>query len=234
MDCPVLLVIVLCLVTSVANVYGLTSLVCDRSVFCVRCCLCLWIVQSCLWPLCILYPVLPMFMDWPVLFVTALTRHRTITNKTGQFIDIGNTGYKIQNGHKPDWTINSHWQYWDCPVLFVTTLYLVPSFANVYGLTSFVCDRSVSCVQCCLCLWIVQSCLTLGTRHRTITNKTGQFIDTGNTGYKIQNDHKPDWTIHGHRQHWIQDTERSEKKTKHTKQKSKNMSNTDPTCARED
>jgi hypothetical protein len=35
-----------------------------------------------------------------------------------------------------------------------------------------------------------------------------------------QNDHKPDWTIHRHRQHWIQDTERSEKKTKHTKQKS--------------
>ena len=49
---------------------------------------------------------------------------------------------------------------------------------------------------------------TLGTRYRTITNKTGQSIDIGNTGHKIQNDHKQDWTIHRHRQHWTQDTER--------------------------
>ena len=109
MNCPVLLLIVLCFVPSVVNVYGLSSLVCDRSVSCAQFCQCLWIVQSCLCSLCILCPVSPVSMD--------------------------------------------------CPVLFLTTLYLVPSFANVYGLTSLVCDRSVSCVQCCLCLWMVQSCL---------------------------------------------------------------------------
>jgi hypothetical protein len=114
MDCPVLFVIVLYLVPSVPNVYELSSLVCDRSVSCVQCCLCLWIVQSCLWSYCIVWsycilcPVFPMSMD--------------------------------------------------CPVLFVIVLYLVPSVPNVYGLSSLVCDRSVSCAQCCQCLWIVQSC----------------------------------------------------------------------------
>jgi len=49
---------------------------------------------------------------------------------------------------------------------------------------------------------------TLGTKYRTITNKTGQSIDIGNTGYKIQNDQKQDWTIHRHWQYWAQDTER--------------------------
>jgi hypothetical protein len=48
------------------------------------------------------------------------------------------------------------------------------------------------------------------TQYRTITNKTGQFIDIGNTEYKTQNDHKQDWTIHRHWQHWAQDTERSQ------------------------
>jgi hypothetical protein len=47
----------------------------------------------------------------------------------------------------------------NCPVLFVIALYLVPSVVNVYELSSLACDRSVSCAQCCLCLWIVQSCL---------------------------------------------------------------------------
>jgi hypothetical protein len=107
--CFVFFLIVLCLVSSVAYVYGLSSLVCDRSVSCVQCCLCLWIVQSCLWSLCVLCPVLPMSMD--------------------------------------------------CPVLFVIVLYLVSSVANVYGLSSLVCNRSVSCAQYCQCLWIVQSCL---------------------------------------------------------------------------
>jgi hypothetical protein len=45
----------------------------------------------------------------------------------------------------------------DCPVLFVIVLYLVPSVANVYELSSLVFDHSVSCAQCCLYLWIVQS-----------------------------------------------------------------------------
>jgi hypothetical protein len=36
---------------------------------------------------------------------------------------------------------------------------------------------------------------TLGTRHRTITNKTGQSIDTGNTGHKTQSDHKTGQSI---------------------------------------
>jgi hypothetical protein len=108
MDCPVLFVIVLYLVSSVTNVYGLSSLVCDRTVSCAQYCQCLWIVQSSLWSPCILCPVLPMSMN--------------------------------------------------CPVLFVIALYLVPSVANVYGLSSLVCNRSVSCAQCCQCLWIVQSC----------------------------------------------------------------------------
>ena len=81
----------------------------DRSVSCIQCCLCLWIVQSCLWSFCVLCPVLPVSMD--------------------------------------------------CPVLFVIVLCLVPSVANVYGFSSLVCNRSVSCAQCCQCLWIVQSCL---------------------------------------------------------------------------
>ena len=87
--------------------YCAFCLVCNRSVSCVQCCLCLWIVQSCLWSFCILCPVFPMSMD--------------------------------------------------CPVLFVIVLYLVPSVANVYELSSLVFDHSVSCAQCCLYLWIVQS-----------------------------------------------------------------------------
>jgi hypothetical protein len=108
MDCPVLFVIALYLVPSIANVYGLSSLVCDRTVSCIQCYQCLWIVQSCLWSYCVLCPVLPMSMD--------------------------------------------------CPVLFVIVLYFVPSVAYFYELCSLVCDRSVSCAQCCQCLWIVQSC----------------------------------------------------------------------------
>ena len=50
----------------------------------------------------------------------------------------------------------------------------------------------------------------LDTRYRAITNKTGQSIDIGNTGHKIQSNHKQDWTIHRHWEHWAQDTERSE------------------------
>jgi hypothetical protein len=67
----------------------------------------------------------------------------------------------------------------DYPVLFVIALYLVPSVANFYELSSLVCDRAI-----------------LGTRYRAVTNKTEQFIDIGNTGHKIQSDHKQDWTIH--------------------------------------
>jgi hypothetical protein len=136
MDCPVLFVTALYLVSSVAYVYGLSNLVCYRSVSCVQCCLCLWIVQSCLWSF------------WG-------TRYRVVTNKIGQSIDTGNTGNKIQSGHKQDWSIHRHWQQsfcvlypvlqmsMDCPVLFVIVLCLVPSLANVYGLSSLVCDRSV-------------------------------------------------------------------------------------------
>ena len=40
--------------------------------------------------------------------------------------------------------------------------------------------------------------------------ETGQSIDIGNTEHKIQNDHEQDWTIHRHRQHWAQDTDRSQ------------------------
>ena len=109
MDCPVLFVIALYLVPSIANVYGLSSLVCDRTVSCAQYCQCLWIVQSSLWSPCILCPVLPISMN--------------------------------------------------CAVLFVIALYRVPSVANVYGLSSLVFDRSVSCIQCFQCLWIVQSCL---------------------------------------------------------------------------
>jgi hypothetical protein len=43
-----------------------------------------------------------------------------------------------------------------------------------------------------------------------ITNKTGQFIDIGNIGYKTQNDHKQDWKLHRHWEHWTQGTERSQ------------------------
>ena len=32
--------------------------------------------------------------------------------ETRQSIDIGNTGHKIQTGHKQDWTIHRHWQHW--------------------------------------------------------------------------------------------------------------------------
>ena len=120
--CFVFFLIVLCLVCSVAYVYGLSSLVCDRSVSCAQCCLCLWIVQSCLWPLIILYRVFPMSMD--------------------------------------------------CPVLFVIVLYLVPSVPNVYGLSSLVCNRSVSnsisssCICCvghyCRILYDINSSLDNG------------------------------------------------------------------------
>jgi hypothetical protein len=141
----VLFIIALYLVPSVANVYGLSSLFCDRSVSCAQCCQCLWIVQSCLWPLCILCPVLPMSMNWLV--------------------------------------------------LFVTSLHLVPSVANVYELSSLVCDRSVSCIQCCLCLWIVQSCLwsfcvlcpvLQDTRYRMKINirETLSTLRTQDTGWR--------------------------------------------------
>jgi hypothetical protein len=136
MDWPVLFVTALYFVSGVACVYGLSSLVCDRSVSCTQFCQCLWIDQSCT-------------------LATLSTIYRAITNKTGQSIDIGNSGHKIQSDHKLDWTIHRHWQHF----LFVIALYLVPSVANFYGLSSLVCDRSVSCTQCCQCLWIVQSCL---------------------------------------------------------------------------
>ena len=107
--CFVLFLIVLCLVSSVGCVYGLSSLVCDRSVSYTQYCQCLRIDQSCLWSFCALCPVFPMSMEFPVLFVIVMC--------------------------------------------------LVPNVANVYELSSVVCDRSVTCVQCSQCLWIVQSCL---------------------------------------------------------------------------
>jgi len=129
LDCSVLFVVVFCLVPSVAYISGLTSLVCDRSLSCAQCCLCLWIVQSCLWSFCVLCPVLPISLDFPVLFVIVLCL-----------------------GHVVSMSL-------DCPVLFVIVLCLVPSVNNVSGLTSLACDRSVSCSWCCQCLCIVQSCL---------------------------------------------------------------------------
>jgi hypothetical protein len=123
----VLFVIALYLVPSVVNVYGLSSLVRDRSVSCAQCCKCLWIVQSCLWSLCILCPVLSMSMNCPVLLVTLCLLCPVLPVSM------------------------------NCPVLFVIVLCLVSSVANVYELSSLVCDRSVSCAQCCQCLWIVQS-----------------------------------------------------------------------------
>jgi hypothetical protein len=83
MNCPVLFVIVLCLVSSVAFVYELSSLVCDRSVPCTQCCQCLWIDQSCLWPLCIVCPVLSVSMDCPVLFVIVLCLVTSVVNVYG-------------------------------------------------------------------------------------------------------------------------------------------------------
>jgi len=53
--------------------------------------------------------------------------------------------------------------------------------------------------------------------------KKRQSRDTGNIGYKTQNEDK------GHWQHWVQDTERRKIIRKHTTQKTKKMSNTDPT-----
>ena len=141
--------IVLCLVSSVAYVYGLSSLVCDRSVSCIQCCLCLWIVQSCLWSFCSLYPVLSMSMDWPVLFVTGLYLVSSVACVYGLSSLVCDRSVSC----------TQCCQCLNCPVLFVIVLCLVPSVVNVYGLTSLVCDRSVFCVRCCLCLWIVQSCL---------------------------------------------------------------------------
>ena len=170
MDCPVLFLIALYLVPSVANVYELSSLVCDRSVSRAQCCQCLWIVQSCLWPLCILYPVLPVSMNCPVLFVIVLCLVPSVANVyelCSLFCD--RSVYCVQCCQCL-WIVQS-WLWpvcilcpvlpmsMNCPVLFVTALYLVPSVANVYELTSLVCDQSASCAQCCQCLWIVQSCL---------------------------------------------------------------------------
>jgi len=123
-------------------------------------------------------------LDNPETLVTRGTRHRTITNKTGQSRDIGNTGHKTQNDHKQDWTIQRHRQHWaqDTERSRTERLDNPETFA------------------------------TLGTRHRTITNKTGQSIDIGNTGHKIQNDHKQDWKIQRHRQHWTQDTTQNDHK----------------------
>ena len=200
MDCPVLFVIVLCLVPSLANVYGLSSLVCNRSVSCAQCCQCLWIVQSSLWSLCILCPVLPMSMDCPVLFVIALYLVPSVANVYGLSSLVCNRSVSCAQYCQCLWIVHGLWSFcilypvlpmsmncsvsaslvcdrsvsclWslcilcpvlpmfmDCPVLFVIVLYLVSSVANVYGLFSLVCDRPVSCAQCCLCLWIVQSCL---------------------------------------------------------------------------
>jgi hypothetical protein len=128
-------VIALYRVPSVVNVYGLSNLVCNRSVYCAQCCQCLWIVLSCLWSFCILCPV--QIHDGEIeLFKEDFedTKEVIIIRKSKK--DKHNT-----------------------MVLFVIALYLVSSVANVYGLSSLVCDRSVSCTQCCQCLWIVQSCL---------------------------------------------------------------------------
>jgi hypothetical protein len=177
MDYPVFFVIALYLVPSVANVYGLSSLV---------------------------------------------TRYRVVTNKTGQSIDTGNTEHKIQSGHKQDWSIHRHWQHW-------------AQDTERSGLTSFICDRSVSCAQSCQCLWIIQSCLwsfcvlcpvLSMSMDWPVLFVTALYFVFGvacvyglsslvcdhsvSTGHKTQNDHKQDWTIHRHWQHWVQDTERSQ------------------------
>ena len=109
--------------------YCAFCLVCNRSVSCAQCCQCLWIVQSCSWSLCILCPVLQMSMNCPVLFVIALYLVPSVVNV-----------YELSS-------------------LACDALFIVPSVACVYELSSLVCDRSVSCVQCCQCIWIVQSCL---------------------------------------------------------------------------
>ena len=170
MNCLVLFVIVLCLVPSVANVYELSSLVCDRSVSCAQCCQCLWIVQSCLWPVCILCPVLPMSMNCPVLFVTALYLVPSVAN-VYELTSLGcDQSASFAQCCQCRWIVQSClWPLcilypvlpvsMNCPILFVIVLCLVPSVANVYELSSLVCDCSVSFAQCCQCLWIVQSFL---------------------------------------------------------------------------
>jgi hypothetical protein len=163
-------VIALCLVSSVACVYGLSSLVCDRSVSCAQCCQCLWIVQSSLWSLCILCPVLPMSMNCAVLFVIALYLVTSVANVYGLSSLVCNRSVSCAQYCQCLWIVQSCLRSFcilypvlsmsmDCPVLFVIALYLVFSIVNVYELCSLVCDRSVSCAQCCQCLWIVQSSL---------------------------------------------------------------------------
>jgi len=170
LDCPVLFVIVLYLVSRVTNVSGLFSLVCDGSGSCTPCCQCLWIVQSCLWSLCILCPVLPVSMDRPVLFVIVMYLVPSVVYISGLSSLVCDRSVSFASCCQCLWIVQSCLSSFcivcpvlpvsmDCSVLFVIVLYLVPSVACVYGLSSLVCDRTVSCVQCSLCLWIVQSCL---------------------------------------------------------------------------
>jgi hypothetical protein len=145
-------------------------LVSDCSVSCVQCWLCLWIVQSCLWSFCVLYPVLPMSKDWPVLLVIVLGLVSSVPNVYGVSSLVSDCSVSCAQCSQCLWIVQSClWSLCilcpvlpmsiDCPVLFVIALYLVSSVANVYGLSSLVCDRSVSCAWCCLYLWIVQSWL---------------------------------------------------------------------------
>ena len=148
----------------------MTSLACDRSVPCVQCSQCLWSFQSCLWSFCVLYPMLPMSMNCPVLFVIVLWLVSSVPNVYGVSSLVSDHSVSCAQCSQCLWIVQSClWSLCilcpvllmsiDYPVLFVNALYLVSSVANVYGLSSLVCDRSVSCAQCCLYLWIVQSWL---------------------------------------------------------------------------
>jgi len=170
LDCPVLFVIVLCLVPRVANVSGLSNLVCDRSVSCASSYQFLWIVQSCLWSFCVLCPMLPMSLDYPVLFVIVLCLVPSFANVSGFSNLVCDRSVSCAPCCQCLWIVQSClWLFcvlfpvlpmsMDCPVLFVIVMCLVSSVGYVSGLSSLVCDRSVSCAQCCQCLWIVQSCL---------------------------------------------------------------------------
>jgi hypothetical protein len=149
---------VLCLVSSVGCVYGLSSLVCDRSVSYTQCCQCLRIDQSCLWSFCALCPVFPMSMEFPILFVIVLCLVPNVANVYELSSLVCNRSVTCVQCTQCLWSVqSSFWSFcilcpvfpmsMNCPVLFVIALYLVPSVAYVYRLSSLVCYRSVSCIQ---------------------------------------------------------------------------------------
>jgi hypothetical protein len=94
-------------------------------VLCTQCWQCLWVVHSwlSLWfslpfVLCLVYPMLPVYLGCPFLIVSLVLEKTKGTIKNGQPRDTGNIGYtshrtkgRENQRDNQEWTTQRHWQH---------------------------------------------------------------------------------------------------------------------------